>query len=315
MSVEYAPGYAPYPTIERALLPTLAYIALLLLIFVGLDAFSPPPAASPSGGLPSTASGDALRQIAFLGTAGLVAIGAFQRLGLGMLRALPVSIILLLVWCLNCAHGAAEFGLQLVIGKLERETRADGAVRWLSTTKMPMRNEQGRIVGTFGISRDVTDLKQMQEQLWQERNLLRSVIDNLPDHVFLKDTQGKYLLDNLAHQKWLGYEDLDHVHGKTVFDFFPEEIARKLDADDAAVLASGEPMVNHEEMLVTADGQTRWVVTSKVPWRGEGSETIGLVCITRDITSQKAAEENLRKVNFELRQSREKTLVAMQRLQ
>lgn len=122
MSVDTAPGYAPYPTIERALLPTLAYIALLLLIFVGLDAFSPPPAALPSGGLPSTAGGDALRQIAFLGTAGLVAIGAFQRLGWGMLRALPVSMVLLLLWCLASAlwtpESAVAFrraGLQVVI--------------------------------------------------------------------------------------------------------------------------------------------------------------------------------------------------------
>ena len=122
MSVDTAPGYAPYPTIERALLPTLAYIALLLLIFVGLDAFSPPPAVTPSGTLPSTASGDSLRQIAFLGTAGLVALGAFQRLGLGMLRALPVSMILLLVWCLASAlwtpESAIAFrraGLQVVI--------------------------------------------------------------------------------------------------------------------------------------------------------------------------------------------------------
>jgi O-antigen ligase len=108
MSVEYATGYAPYPALERALLPILAYIALLLLIFVGLDAFSPPPAATPSGGLPATSSGDALRQIAFLGTAGLVALGAFQRLGLGMLRALPVSMVLLLAWCLASALWTPE---------------------------------------------------------------------------------------------------------------------------------------------------------------------------------------------------------------
>lgn len=120
MSVDYAPGYAPYPTIERSLLPTLAYIALLLLIFVGLDAFSPPPAATATGALP--ASGDALRQIAFLSTAGLVALGAFQRLGFGMLRAIPWSMALLLAWCLASAlwtpESAVAFrraGLQLVI--------------------------------------------------------------------------------------------------------------------------------------------------------------------------------------------------------
>lgn len=122
MSVDYAPGYAPYPTIERSLLPTLAYIALLLLIFVGLDAFSPPPAATGLSTLPTAAGGDALRQIAFLGTAGLVALGAFQRLGFGMLRAIPWSMALLLAWCLASAlwtpESAVAFrraGLQVVI--------------------------------------------------------------------------------------------------------------------------------------------------------------------------------------------------------
>ena len=202
-----------------------------------------------------------------------------------------------------------------ILNKVEREVSLDGRLSWSLTSKLPLRDHAGKIVGTCGISRDVTDLKQMQEQLWQERNLLRSVIDNLPDHVFLKDTQGRYLLDNLAHQRWLGFDEPDQVLGRTVFDFFPEEIARKLHADDLAVLSSGESLANHEERLVSAEGETRWVVPSKVPWRGEGNEPIGLVCITRDITAQKAAEENLRKVNAELRQSREKTLVAMQRLQ
>jgi PAS domain S-box-containing protein len=204
---------------------------------------------------------------------------------------------------------------EAVINKVEREVTLDGHVSWSLTTKLALRDRAGKIVGTCGISRDISDLKQMQEQLWQERNLLRSVIDNLPDHIFLKDIEGRYLLDNTAHQRWLGFTDGDQVIGRTVYDFFPEELARRLAADDADVLNSGQPLVNHEEKLVAPTGEERWVVTSKVPWYGEGSQPLGLVCIARNITEQKEAEANLRKVNAELRHSREKTLVAMQRLQ
>jgi PAS domain S-box-containing protein len=204
---------------------------------------------------------------------------------------------------------------EAIINKIEREVSLEGTVSWSLTTKLPLRDRAGRIVGTCGISRDISDLKQMQEQLWQERNLLRSVIDNLPDHIFLKDVEGRYLLDNAAHQRWLGFTEVDQVIGKTVYDFFPEHLARQLSADDADVLASGQPLVNHEEKLVAPSGEERWVVTSKVPWYGEGTEPLGLVCIARDVTDQKEAEANLRKVNAELRHSREKTLVAMQRLQ
>jgi PAS domain S-box-containing protein len=202
-----------------------------------------------------------------------------------------------------------------IINKVEREVTLEGHVSWSLTSKLPLRDRSGRIVGTCGISRDITEIKQMQEQLWQERNLLRSVIDNLPDYIFLKDIEGRYLLDNAAHQRWLGFTEIDQVIGKTVYDFYPEELARRLSADDEEVLAAGQPLVNHEEKLIGATGEERWVVTSKMPWYGEGTEPLGLVCIARDVTEQKEAEANLRKVNAELRHSREKTLVAMQRLQ
>lgn len=204
---------------------------------------------------------------------------------------------------------------QPIYNKIEREVDMEGRVSWSLTTKLPLRDRNGNIVGTCGISREVTDLKEMQEQLWLERNLLRSVIDNLPDHVFLKDREGRYLLNNMASLRWLGFEDPEQVRGRSVYDFFPEEVARQLHRDDTAVLTSGEPVMNQEEKLLGASGEVSWVLTSKVPWRGEGSEPIGLVCIARDVTPQKTAEESLRNANAELRLSREKLLHSMQRLQ
>ena len=108
MTVDYAPGYAAQRSAD--LLASLAYIAFLLLIFVGLDAFSPPAAVSRFGGQEST-GGDAWRQICFLSTAGFVAFTAYQRFGLNMVRAIPVSMMLLLGWCLASALWAADPGV------------------------------------------------------------------------------------------------------------------------------------------------------------------------------------------------------------
>jgi len=111
MTVDYVPGYAAHPATERSLLATLAYIAFLLLIFVGLDAFSPPAAVSRFGGVQEASGGDSLRQICFLLTAGCIVLTAWQRFGLGLLRALPVSMLLLLGWCLASALWSPDAGV------------------------------------------------------------------------------------------------------------------------------------------------------------------------------------------------------------
>jgi C4-dicarboxylate-specific signal transduction histidine kinase len=105
------------------------------------------------------------------------------------------------------------------------------------------------------------------------------------------------------------------VLGHTVFDFYPEEIAREFHEDDQRILATGEALLKHEEKILDASGAERWLETTKVPWRGEGSELLGLVCIARDITEQKTAAESLRQANAELAESREEVLGAMKKLQ
>jgi O-antigen ligase len=94
---DFTIAYVPPRAVEQSLFPVLAFVALLLLIFVGLDAFSPPVQAFGTG------HGDAIRPFAYLSVAGLIGIAAVQRFGLGALRALPVSMALLLAWCLASA--------------------------------------------------------------------------------------------------------------------------------------------------------------------------------------------------------------------
>ena len=202
-----------------------------------------------------------------------------------------------------------------LLGKVEFEIMADGRKSWSLTTKLPLRDRQGRIIGTCGISREISEIKDMEDQLETERNLLRAVIDNLPDLVFLKDIEGHYLLNNMAHVRWLGATDPADVRGRTVFDFFPDDLATTFHQGDMVVAESRQPMVNQDENTVDARGNSSWRLTSKIPWLDDNGQTVGLVCISRDVTEQKRAEEHLKKINGELAASREDLLRAVKNLQ
>src|SRR5204862_1616022 len=124
--------------------------------------------------------------------------------------------------------------------------------------------------------------------------LLRTVIDNLPDRIYVKDTQGRYLLDNIAHMQQLGLSDPRQVVGKTTHDFFPPEIAAQYARDDQEVLNNGTPLFDHEEIAGEIGGMRRWLLTTKVPLTDANGEIIGLVGMSRDITERKRAEQAMR---------------------
>ncbi|HSV13361.1 MAG TPA: ATP-binding protein, partial [Tepidisphaeraceae bacterium] len=142
--------------------------------------------------------------------------------------------------------------------------------------------------------------QQTQTALAGERTLLRGLIDNLPDHIFIKDAEGRYITDNISHAQFVGLSSPEQVVGKTVADFFPPEVAAKFAADDAAVVNSARPLVSRVEVITEHDGSRRWVATTKVPVRDAAGGVTGLVCISRDITDQVRADELLREQNVKL---------------
>lgn len=141
-----------------------------------------------------------------------------------------------------------------------------------------------------------------ERALEEERNLLRNVIDNLLDSIYVKDSGGHYLLDNLAHRRTLSANAPEQVVGKSAFDFFPDAIASKFQEDDATVCRTGQPIVNREEVMVSNSAVVRWISTTKVPLRNRAGETVGVIGIGRDITERKAAEEQIFRYNAEIRQ-------------
>ena len=148
-----------------------------------------------------------------------------------------------------------------------------------------------------------------------ERNLLRSVIDNLPDFIFLKDVDGRYVLDNAAHWRSLGADGPEGVMGRTVFDFFPRELAEQFHAVDLEILKTGQGHFNDEERTVNLQREPRWMLTTTLPWHGEDGSMMGVLCIARDVTEQKEAAEKLRLANSELASSREEVLTKMAEVQ
>lgn len=202
-----------------------------------------------------------------------------------------------------------------LIGKVEHEVLSNKRQSWSLTTKLPLRNRHGEIIGTCGISREITAIKEMEIALAAERNLLRSVIDNLPDSIFLKDRKGRYVLDNAAHWQSLGAAGPEEVRGRTVFDYFPAELAEQFHESDMKVFTTGKPLHNHEEQTLNKRGKKRWLLTTKVPWQDEHGQTLGVLCLSRDITQEKEGAAKLRTANAELERRREELLAALGELQ
>ena len=173
----------------------------------------------------------------------------------------------------------------------ERLVTANGEVYWMLTTKVPWRDAAGNIIGIIGGGRNITRQKETELKLTTERNLLRTVIENLPDCVYAKDSFARKTLANKADLKNFGLENEGQVLGKTDFDFFPHDIAAAFFADDQAVLKTGQPVINREEKVVRPDGEVRRLLTTKVPWHDAAGNIIGLVGIGRDITDKKHLEE------------------------
>jgi PAS domain S-box-containing protein len=139
----------------------------------------------------------------------------------------------------------------------------------------------------------IVERKRASATLTEERGRLRTLIDNMPDYIYVKDASSRFVLANRAIAELVGVERPEDLLGRTDFDYFPKEIAAAFFSDEQAILESGQPLVNREEESIDARGNTKWNLTSKVPWRDKLGHVVGIMGIGRDITRGKAAEREL----------------------
>jgi len=152
------------------------------------------------------------------------------------------------------------------------------------------------------LQQSVSERNMIAEELAAERNLLRILIDNMPDRIYAKDLRGRFIICNEALVRRMGTKNVDDVIGKSDFDLLPRDQAVQYSANEQEIISSGQPLINKEESKLSAEGKMLWTLTTKVPLKDALGKIIGIVGIGRDITKRKLAEEEVNLKN-ELLQS------------
>jgi PAS domain S-box-containing protein len=165
--------------------------------------------------------------------------------------------------------------------------KKNGELFWESASISPIIDENGEVTNFIAVKEDITDQKQLAEELSNERILLRTLINNIPDAIFVKDHQSRKLVANRADLKFMGVQNEADVLGKTDFNFYSSEVAEKFHNDDQQILKNGKSIINKETSFTDKDGQTHWILTSKLPLCDSKNNITGLVGISRDVTKQK----------------------------
>jgi PAS domain S-box-containing protein len=168
-----------------------------------------------------------------------------------------------------------------------------GKCIWANLSTSAIVDQNGIFMGALAMVTDITNKKIAEEKLRQERYLLRALIDNLPDSIFVKDLQSRYLVNNKANMQFLGVASENESFGKTVAEILPGPQSQQFVQDDKEIFKSGTPLVNKEELITDHNGQDHWLLTTKIPLKDETGRITGLIGISRDITERKQIIEKL----------------------
>lgn len=175
----------------------------------------------------------------------------------------------------------------------------DGNVKWLSWRIAFSREEKV----AYATARDITEKKQAEETLRESRSLLHTILENIPIRVFWKDIDLNYLGCNTAFARSAGCSKPENLLGKSDFQMCWTDQAEAFRYDDKQVIVSKIPKIGTEKQVITPDGQTTWIRTSKVPLYDKGKKVIGMLGIDEDISDQKQEEEEKAKLEAQLHQS------------
>jgi two-component system sensor histidine kinase/response regulator len=176
---------------------------------------------------------------------------------------------------------------------IERNQVPGEGVMHVHVIKTPLYDSSGTVVGVQGIFWDETDAVKAREMLAYERDLLRAMLQNIPDCIYFKDRESRFLACSQSLARKLGVARPDEVLGKTDFDFFHQQHAENAFADEQNILKTGQPMIAKSEHETSKHGVEAWVLSTKVPLTNASGEIIGTFGISKDITAFKETEAQL----------------------
>ena len=189
----------------------------------------------------------------------------------------------------------------------KRYRRKDGTIVWARVSVAPLDPSEANPTLRIGVIADITERKQAEEALKREQALFTDLVSTIPDQIYFKDRQSRFIRINDAVAKRFGLRSPDEAVGKTDFDVFSEEHARQAYEDEQRIMSTGDPLIGLVEKETWPDGHVTWDSSTKVPLRDADGNITGLVGISRDITEHKRDEDGVRMSASLLRATLEST--------
>jgi PAS domain S-box-containing protein len=208
---------------------------------------------------------------------------------------------------------AAQHALELRVLERTRALQDEISVRERAETNLLSENEERRKAeeklrqhtqdlerindaleeGKRKILEENAERKRAEDAARVERDLLRSLMDNIPDLIYFKDAAGRFMRGNRATAEFLRVSDPEALVGRALTEFVNTPDTARWQQAEAALLRSGDPVVGTIESVSTREGQILYLLTTRVPIRDAAGQVTGLVGISKDITERKRAEQEL----------------------
>ena len=195
---------------------------------------------------------------------------------------------------LECSEGFFYiFSIRNVTRRVKDAEEIENAYKNLNSKNQALFDKQRELLALC------EDLWVNERELLYERDLLHTLMSNMPEHIFFKDAESRYLRVNDSLAKFMGLKEAGHIEGRSDFDFYPEELAEKIHADELEIMDSGVASTNKEQAISHMNGEVSWLTTSKVPVYDENGDCLGLVGISRDDTASVETRELMKNAKLE----------------
>ena len=183
----------------------------------------------------------------------------------------------------------------------KRYIHKNGSLIWANITVTAIRGHKGELISGLVMIDDITEKKQAAEALQHEQYLMQTLMDNIPDSVYFKDTESRFIRVNQATVKKFGLQSTDEILGKTDADFFPAEIAQEALIEEQQIIQTGNPVINQESIEIWNDRRSNtWSSNTKMVLKDKTGQVMGTFGVSRDTTDRKAKEEEIKRLNADL---------------